>query len=156
MPVNEHSAAITKSKNYVDFARKNDFYYKKSKNPADKGIDVIFGVKKEKGPRGGRSEIQSVRFDSTKWEAVNAQKWLEDHKIDYLDFKAADKTPGDIQKEESQAAITTGSLGAGAYHRPKTMNTVYRHKPDGFKTEQFNRKEKSGQPFLSKMKDYLK
>jgi len=150
MGVNEHSARIESSKGYVDFARKNNFFYKKSKNPADKDIDVVFGIRKEEGPRGGRSEIQSIRFKSTKWTPEEAKTWLKEHDFKSIKFEEAS---GETVKEDSQAAITTSSLGAGAYHRRKALPTVYRHKPSGFSKKV---PKDPAQPFMQTMQTYLK
>lgn len=39
------------------------------------GISVVLGI------AGGKSEIQSVRFDRKKFTVAQARKWLEDHKM---------------------------------------------------------------------------
>lgn len=51
-------------------------------NPAaEKGIKFIYGVRsaKEKGPRGGRSEVQSVLFDRMEYNEREARAWLKEH-----------------------------------------------------------------------------
>lgn len=56
------------------------------------GIDAIFGIK------GGKSEIQAIRFDASKFSAAAARKWLAAHKYKAIRFEAARGT-----KEEREA-----------------------------------------------------
>jgi len=67
---NEHAARQTDPGQYKEFRRSHpkDF-------PA--GIDVIWGIKGEGANR--TSEIQSLRFDKTKWTPDAAKKWLKDN-----------------------------------------------------------------------------
>lgn len=46
-----------------------------------KGIKLIYGVRsaKEKGPKGGRSEVQSVLFDRMEFTRTGAEAWLKGH-----------------------------------------------------------------------------
>lgn len=61
--VNEHAARQTDPAQYDSFARKE----------LAPGITAILGVKD------GKTEVQSVRFDATKFEPEQAKKWLEEH-----------------------------------------------------------------------------
>jgi len=65
---NFHAARQTDPDQYDKFAH--------SKNKLGNGIDAIFGIKN------GKSEIQSIRFNKTKFTVAQAKKWLKDH-----DFK---------------------------------------------------------------------
>lgn len=67
---NEHASRQTDPKQYDDFrrVRPKGFPF---------GIDVIFGIKTIQGQR--KSEIQSLRFDSSKWTPEKAKMWLKDH-----------------------------------------------------------------------------
>jgi hypothetical protein len=62
---NEFSARIKNSNLYDDFRREN--------NKFGQGIDVVFGIKN------GKTEIQSIRFDKTKFNKDEINKWLEKH-----------------------------------------------------------------------------
>ncbi len=71
--VNFHSARI------LNPAQCPGFSYKKTQ----KGVDFVLCWK------GGKSSIQSVRFDKKKFTSSEAKKWLEDHNIDYSNFEEA-------------------------------------------------------------------
>lgn len=60
---NEHAARQSDPSKYTRFARQND--------KGGPGIDFIFGITKD-----GKSEIQSVRFDSSKFTPAEAKAWL--------------------------------------------------------------------------------
>ena len=60
------------------------------------GVKFLYGVKKERGPKGGRTSIQSILFDKAKWSVEKAKDWLSDHNFlygkvdegkDYLRFR---------------------------------------------------------------------
>ncbi len=59
---------LTKRLSSEDVGKDDDV----EKAPA--GIQFVIGFKE-----GGGSEVQSVIFDSSKWDAERAKKWLEDH-----------------------------------------------------------------------------
>jgi len=96
---NEHAARITDPGQYDRIRRKNDAF--------GKGIDVIYGVKD------GKSEVQAIRFDASKFTAAQAKKWLKDH--DYTAVEFAEATGGkeadmedEVEKKETvyfEAAI---------------------------------------------------
>jgi len=44
-----------------------------------KGIAAIVGLHKKYGPRGGRTELQSLRFDSTMYTVEDAIRWAEEY-----------------------------------------------------------------------------
>lgn len=72
---NEHAARQKSPELFKTFRRSKNFRNK----PLPAGISVIYGIRKEKGPRGGSTEIQSFRFDKNKWGVREAKKWLKDN-----------------------------------------------------------------------------
>jgi hypothetical protein len=79
---NEHSARINSPSKYDSFARKNDV--------GGAGIDFIFGIKE------GKSEIQAIRFDASKFSPAEARAWLKAHGHKPIEFAAATKAQKDI------------------------------------------------------------
>lgn len=51
------------------------------------GVDVIYGVTAE-----GKSEIQSIAFDTSEWDESAAKQWLSDHEFKTDSFEAASTT----------------------------------------------------------------
>jgi hypothetical protein len=79
---NEHAARLTDPDKYKSFSREND--------KLGKGIDVIYGITKA-----GKSEIQAIRFDKTKFTPQQAKDWLKAHKeFKPIEFEAAKKNGG--------------------------------------------------------------
>lgn len=76
---NEHAQRINEPNKYVKFARKN--------NEFGEGIDVIYGVTST-----GKSEIQAIRFDKTKFSEKAAREWLTKHGYTNKGFEPAAKT----------------------------------------------------------------
>ena len=76
-------------------ARVNDpnKYDKFRNNKLTDGIQVIYGIKNKK------SEIQSYRFDKTKYTAAEAKKWLKEHKFKYISFEKAEDKNESISPE---------------------------------------------------------
>jgi len=72
---NEHAARIKDPEQYDSFAREND--------ELGNGIDAIYGIKE------GVSEIQSIRFDSSKYTPEQAKDWLDEHDFEYIKFEDA-------------------------------------------------------------------
>lgn len=62
--------------------------YRRSSSGLPDGISIIYGIRRVKGPRGGRSEIQSIRFNKNLWSPAKAKTWLKKHK-----FKVSKFTP---------------------------------------------------------------
>ena len=62
------------------------------------GIDFIYGITSE-----GKSEVQSIRFDSGKWSESEAKKWLADH-----DFSSSQFEPD--PEEKSCGPLMDGAL----------------------------------------------
>lgn len=67
----EHSARFNDPEKYTRIRRVN--------NEFGKGIDVLYGIlpASEKGPRGGRTEIQAIRFDAKEFSEAEAKKKAE-------------------------------------------------------------------------------
>ncbi len=62
---NEHAFRLKDPKQYDRFARVNDKF--------GSGIHAIFGIKN------GKSELQSIHFDASKFTFAEAKKWISDH-----------------------------------------------------------------------------
>jgi len=73
---NEHAARINNPDKYVEFARDNDEF--------GSGIHVIYGILEDRS-----SEVQSIRFDSSKFTPDEAKAWLEEHDYNYIEFEEA-------------------------------------------------------------------
>lgn len=72
---NEHAARIKDPEDYQGFRRMND--------ELGDGIHIILGLKD------GASEIQSIRFDKTKWSVDEAKNWLSENGYEPLEFEPA-------------------------------------------------------------------
>jgi len=80
MPLpNEHSGRVKNPNLFVaaSFRRKE----------ITDGVSIIIG--KLKSDPTGSTVTQTYRFDKKKFTAVQARKWLKDHKIDTVSFEAA-------------------------------------------------------------------
>jgi len=82
---NEHWARIKNPDNFDQFRRKNDEF--------GSGIDVIYGKKK-----GGKMEVQAIRFDKDKFTVAEAKKWLKDN-----DYKAILFEPASGKEEKKKS-----------------------------------------------------
>lgn len=83
---NEHNARITEPDQYQGFRRMND--------ELGNGIHVILGL------IDGQSEVQSIRFDKTKWTVEQSQAWLSDKGYKPLKFEPA------IEEKEMTNEVT--------------------------------------------------
>ena len=105
---NEHAARIKDPAQYDSFAREND--------ELGNGIDAIYGIKE------GVSEIQSIRFDSSKYTPEQAKDWLDEHDFEYIKFEDAieeRQTSFDSQESEKHPLLTN--------EEEKSMNKEDRH-----------------------------
>jgi len=105
---NEHAARIKDPAQYDSFAREND--------ELGNGIDAIYGIKE------GVSEIQSIRFDSSKYTPQQAKDWLDEHDFEYIKFEDAieeRQTSFDSQESEKHPLSTN--------KEEKSMNKDDRH-----------------------------
>ena len=73
---NEHAARIVDPDQFDRFVRVNDEF--------DDGIDAIYGVKGDEG-----AELQSIRFDASKYSAADARTWLSEHDFEPIKFEEA-------------------------------------------------------------------
>ncbi len=82
---NEHACRINDPKKYSSFSREN--------NKFAPGIHAIWGIKE------GKSELQSIRFDKSKYGAAEAKKWAEDHDYKCNPFEPAEppKDAGNVE-----------------------------------------------------------
>lgn len=63
---NEHAARQNDPNAYKEIRRQNDKF--------DPGIHVIWGIKPD-----GKTEVQAIRFDASKFTVNEAKEWLEEH-----------------------------------------------------------------------------
>lgn len=64
---NEHAARLVDPSEFKEFRRQHPKGF-------PEGLDVIFGIRED-----GKTEIQAVRADRTKWTVEGFKKWLADH-----------------------------------------------------------------------------
>ena len=78
-----HTARIADPSRFSDF--------RTTKNAFGTGVDAVYGIRSgsKRGPRGGRTVLQSVRFDKDKFTAAQAKRWLDDHDFEYQKFEPA-------------------------------------------------------------------
>lgn len=74
---NEHACRLNDPNKYNAFRRNN--------NRFGEGIHAIFGRKKSDG----KSELQALRFDKTKFTVTQAKKWVKDHDYKCIEFEPA-------------------------------------------------------------------
>jgi hypothetical protein len=76
---NYHSARITNPSNFIGF--------RYSKNRGGDGIDFVYGIKKEKGVNGGKTELQAIRFNIDNFTPTQAKDWLKNNDKKYIKFE---------------------------------------------------------------------
>lgn len=81
---NEHSCRLHPPDRYSRFRRNN--------NRFGDGIHAIFGRRKTDG----KSELQAIRFDKTKFTVAQAKKWCKDHKHTCKPFEPATDQGKDV------------------------------------------------------------
>lgn len=82
----EHSARINNPDKYAKIRRKNDKF--------GAGIHAIYGVLDS-----GKTEVQAIHFDKTKFTATEARKWLKDHDYKPIEFEPAKEKSDDVVLE---------------------------------------------------------
>lgn len=85
----EHSARLENPDKYIRFRRENDKF--------GKGIHAVWGILKN-----GKVELQSIRFDKTKFTVEQAKKWLKEHDYKPISFEPAS---GKSQKGEGETEM---------------------------------------------------
>lgn len=96
---NEHAARQTDPKKYTSFRRG-------SPKGFPSGVDVIYGIKD------GKSEIQTVRFKSSKWTVNKAKVWLKKNKFKTA-IEPASKKGKTMEKREAIVHKATVTLIGG-------------------------------------------
>jgi len=91
---NEHSARLKDPGQFDKFARKND--------AGGTGVDFIFGIKD------GKSEVQAIRFDKSKFTPAEAKDWLKRNKKKAIEFEPAS---GDKNHSVTAASVQVPSSG---------------------------------------------
>lgn len=76
---NEHAARINDPDKYLDFRRETD--------AGGEGVDFIYGIYVEELER--VSEIQSVRFDASRYTVEQARNWLAENDMEPIEFEEA-------------------------------------------------------------------
>lgn len=93
---NDHIAEVRAEDTYVDLQRDNDRF--------GDGIDVVWGIlpEDEAGPEGGRTEIQSIRFDTATFSETEAKDWLQKYDLDVEFFmeSGTDQTQSSESEED--------------------------------------------------------
>lgn len=89
---NEHAARLRDPARYERFRREN--------NKFAKGVHAIWGIL-----RGGKTELQAIRFDAGKFTADEARKWLKAHNFKPILFEpATEEKEGKAMKQNTRAA----------------------------------------------------
>lgn len=109
----EHAARISNPDKYAKFRRENDKF--------GKGIDVIWGI-----TDAGKTEIQSIRFDASKFSATEAKKWLKDHDYKPIEFAEASKDDGkSIDSNSSNIEHKTFKFNLASVEEIKANDSRY-------------------------------
>lgn len=88
---NEHAARLTDPGQYDSIRREND--------AGGPGIDFIYGIKD------GKSELQAIRFDKTRFTPAEARKWLQDHDFSPIEFEEASERLASIENLNENALM---------------------------------------------------
>lgn len=96
---NEHAARQVSPDKYDKFRRQNDKF--------GDGIHAIWGITKD-----GTVELQSIRFDSSKFTADEAKKWLKDNDFSSSEFEEA-KEEGKAIEADTNKGASTGNDKSG-------------------------------------------
>ena len=97
---NEHAARINDPDKYMDFRRDAD--------AGGEGIDFIFGIYIEELER--VSEIQSVRFDSSRYTVEQAMDWLAEHDFEPIKFEEAIEERAEVKRHIEMIEETEDSI----------------------------------------------
>jgi hypothetical protein len=92
---NEHAARLTDPDQYDSLRRVND--------EGGPGIDFIYGIKE------GESEIQAIRFNSSRYSPAEARDWLAEHDFSGIEFEEAtgDGEGRSLEGKYQRAELTT-------------------------------------------------
>lgn len=91
---NEIAARMEDPSKFTKFRRDN--------NAGGEGVDFIFGITED-----GKAELQSIRFDASKFTDEQAHNWLKEHDKTPIEFSPAKKEEKDetIQSNDQPADI---------------------------------------------------
>ena len=89
---NEHAARLVDPAKFDDFRRETD--------AGGFGIDFIYGI------LGGKSEIQSIRFDADEYSEAEALAWLDEHDFTPIKFE-----PASIDERSSKDGVKSAKIG---------------------------------------------
>jgi HK97 family phage major capsid protein/HK97 family phage prohead protease len=92
---NEHAARLTDPDQYDSLRREND--------AGGPGIDFIYGIKE------GESEVQAIRFSSSRYSPAEARDWLAEHDFTPIEFEEAtgDGEDRSLTGKYQRAEVTT-------------------------------------------------
>jgi HK97 family phage major capsid protein/HK97 family phage prohead protease len=101
---NEHAARLTDPDQYDSLRRIND--------EGGPGIDFIYGIKE------GESEIQAIRFSSSRYSPAEARDWLAKHDFSAIEFEEATgdgerAEPGDLSEGDFVRWNSSGGTAQG-------------------------------------------
>jgi HK97 family phage major capsid protein/HK97 family phage prohead protease len=101
---NEHAARLTDPDQYDSLRREND--------AGGPGIDFIYGIKE------GESEIQAIRFSSSRYSPAEARDWLAEHDFSAIMFEEATgdgerAEPGDLSEGDFVRWNSSGGTAQG-------------------------------------------
>jgi hypothetical protein len=106
---NYHSARISDPAQYDTHAY--------SKGKFGKGIDAVFGIKD------GKSSLQAIRFDKTRWSSKQARKWLSKHGHKPLAFEQARQD--EVAKSRAVVWQLAKSRAAERYGKAVSMRQIF-------------------------------
>jgi len=119
---NQISARQTPPGRYKKFRRGNDKF--------GSGIDVIWGI-----TAGGKTEVQSIRFDSSKFTTDEARTWLKEHKYKTGVTAATGSTKDHADGGAPATAGTAGPANSASSITVQTalrpMSVQYQYNEDG-------------------------
>lgn len=95
---NEHAARLSDPDKYEKIRRQN--------NKFGEGIHAIFGVLKD-----GKTELQSIHFDRSKFTAEEARKWLKDNDYKPTEFEEATGKSADASGEKRGRVLSSSNEG---------------------------------------------
>jgi len=118
--LHEHAARLRDPARYERFRRENDKFAK--------GVHAIWGIL-----RGGKTELQAIRFDAGKFTADEARKWLKAHNFKPILFEPASaEKEGKAMKQNTRAATC---LRAETHRQTVPSGFYIRGEPGGVRIE---------------------
>ena len=122
----EHAARLVDPDRFESFRRSAD--------ELGDGIDAIFGTDDD------GTELQSIRFDASRYSAQEALDWLDEHEYQPLKFSAATEPEGDAMSdiirctvEGEEAADLNAAAGQALERDASVMITASLYRPERVK-----------------------